>query len=276
MKTILSPTDYSTTARNATNYAIELAKLSGAEIILLHAITVPITTMEIHGPMLYNIGDMERENEKILQTLKKEIANKYKSLKVQSQLTVGFPVEEIINTADEKKADLIVIGLKGANKTEEFFIGSNASSVVKDAHCPVLIIPDDAKFIPPKNIVIACDYNKDFENENIWVHIKEFVNLFNSNIFVLDVLNKEEGATVEVATTGIKVENFLRNIPHTLHFVEGEDVTESINDFIREKKADMLVMLPKRYNIIAGLFHKSNTKKMMFHTDIPVLTLHAE
>jgi len=276
MKTILAPTDYSTTARNATDYAIELAKRSDAEIILLHALTVPIATMEIHGPMLYNIGDMERENEKILQTLKKEITNKYKSLNVKSQLTVGFPVEEIINTAEEKKADLIVMGIKGTNKAEEFFIGSNASSVVKDAQCPVLVIPADAKFVPPKNIVIACDYNKDFENENIWSHVKEFVNLFNSNIYILDVLNKKEPATVEVATTGIKVENFLRNISHTLHFVEGEDVIESINNFISEKKADMLVMLPKRYNIIASLFHKSNTKKMMFHTDIPVLTLHAE
>jgi nucleotide-binding universal stress UspA family protein len=276
MKTILTPTDYSTTSRNATDYAIELAKLTNSKIILLHALTVPVATMEIHGPLLYNIGDLERENEKIIQTLKNEISRKNPGLIIESLLTVGFPVEEILNTSKEENADLVVMGLKGMSKAEEAIIGSNTSSVVKDAHCPVLVVPDGAVFKAPKNIVIACDYNKDFENESMWIHVREFVKTFNSTVFILDVLNKKESTTVEIATTGLKVEKFLNDIPHTLHFIEGEDLIESINNFVREKNADMLVMLPKRYNAIKRLFHKSNTRKVIFHTDIPVLTLHAE
>lgn len=275
MKTILAPTDYSTTARDATEYAIELAKVAGSRVLLFHALTVPIATMEIHGPLLYNIGDLEKENQKIIKSLTNEIIRKNPGLTVDSLLSIGFPVEEIISTAKEKRVDLIVMGLKGMSKAEELIIGSNTSSVAKEANCPVLVVPDGVKFKEPRNIVIACDYNKDFEDENVWQQVKEFARTFDSKLYVLDVLNKDE-ISVDKAATGLKVARFLKDIPHTLHFQEGDDLVESISTFVKQTNADMLVMLPGKYNLIERLFHKSTTRKVIFNSEIPVLTLHAE
>jgi K+-sensing histidine kinase KdpD len=60
-----------------------------------------------------------------------------------------------------------------------------------------------------------------------------------------------------------------------LHFIELEkgDVVQSINQYVEEKEVDLLVMAKHNRNFFDRLFHKSLSKKMAFHTKIPLLVL---
>jgi nucleotide-binding universal stress UspA family protein len=57
----------------------------------------------------------------------------------------GFPKEEILNTAKEWEADVIVMGTHGRTGLSHFFSGSIAEYVVRHAHVPVMVIPPDMK-----------------------------------------------------------------------------------------------------------------------------------
>ena len=276
MKTILVPTDYSPTADNAIEYAADLARYTDSKIILLHVYHLPVITTEVPSQVLYDIEDIEKENNKRLEKVKNEILLKYPGTIIQTCLKIGFSGEEIINVAEEKKLDMIVMGIQGASAVKEFIVGSTTSSVVRKAHCPVMVIPDEVKFNAPDYIVFACDYGEDFTNKNMWSKVKGFINMFKSKMYLLNVLKAEELIHMHKVATGLEIDNYLENISYSVHFLQGNNLIDRINDFINQKKAKMLIMLPKRYTFFERLFHKSSTKKMIFHAHVPVLTLHAE
>ena len=56
-------------------------------------------------------------------------------------VTAGYAVEEILNTADAKKCDVIVLGTHGKGWLKQSFLGSVASSVLERTRKPVFIIP---------------------------------------------------------------------------------------------------------------------------------------
>lgn len=62
-----------------------------------------------------------------------------------SLLPEGFPKEEILNTAKEWEADVIVMGTHGRTGLSHFFQGSIAEHVVRHARVPVLVIPPEMK-----------------------------------------------------------------------------------------------------------------------------------
>lgn len=273
MKTILLPTDYSETAENASEYAFELAAYSKARLVLLHVFHVPVPTSEV--PLItVTPQELERENKerlaKLENTLRERSGGK---IQIESIVKSGFAVHEIVETAAEVKADCIVMGVTGMSKLGEALIGSVTTSVMHKTRVPVLVIPQGASFTAPEKIVFACNYEEKLD-ETVIDRFKAIVKLFKSKVLVLDVVKSEELASYEKAVAGIGLEHSLRDIPHELHFPEGEDITRGINLFIDRHHAGMLVMVPFDHRSLTGLFHRSNTKKMAFHTHVPLLSIH--
>jgi len=62
---------------------------------------------------------------------------------VSSDVLFGSPDSRIVETAEEMKADMIVLGSHGYNRWERLLLGSVSDSVVHHAHCSVLIVRDE-------------------------------------------------------------------------------------------------------------------------------------
>ena len=273
MKSILVPADYSEASNNAVQYAAELAKSSKAKIILLHAYQIPLPTGDV-PVMLISPAELEKENEKRIKKLERTLLKKFSDkIKIEHVIRAGFVTEEILSVAGEKNADLIVMGIKGESKLSRALIGSTTVSIIKKTKTPVLAIPQDCKFKKIESIVLAYDY-KSLIAKEVLEKLKRFVNLFKAKLLVLDVVRPEEVPVYENAVAGIKIENSLSEIKHSLYFPEGEDIVEGINTFTDTYKADWLVMLSHKHKFLSGLFHQSNTRQMAFHTHVPLLALH--
>jgi nucleotide-binding universal stress UspA family protein len=272
MKTILLPTDYSEVANNALRYSMELAKYTGAKIVLLHAYHIPVPSTEV--PVLYVSGEeLEAENKKRIEVLKNEVVGETLGrVAVEAVVRQGFAVDEIISVANEMKADLIAMGVTGAGK-KPVLIGSNTTAVMKRTKVPVLVVPREAHFEKFKKIILACDYNGEIPDRVI-SRLEDFVRVFNSKVLVLDVLKPLETATYEKAVAGVTLEHQLRDVSHQLFFPAAQEVTEEINSFVDWHKGDLLVMVPHRHTVLQKIFHKSNTKRMAFHTHVPLLSIH--
>lgn len=273
MKTILVPIDYSEASNNALYYAVELAKFSGAKIVLLHAYQVPIPTGEVPA-MIISPEELEKENTARVKKIEKEVLKKTsEKTKIEHIIRAGFVTDEILSVATERNPDLIVMGVKGESGVSRVLIGSNTVSVIKRTKIPVLAVPLNCKFKKVEKIVLAYDY-KGVTNNKVIEKLKLFINLFKAKVFVLDVVNPDAVPEYENALAGIRIESALSGIKHSLYFPEAEDVVEEINTFTDTYKADWLVMLPHKHKFISALFHQSNTKQMVFHTHIPLLSLH--
>ena len=111
----------------------------------------------------------------------KFVDKKYlKGIKVTPIIKNHKVFEEINNVANEVKADLIVIGSKGATGVKGYLVGSNTEKVVRTSEIPVLIFKNKVKEFAPKIMVFASDF--DLENINAYKKIKTIANKMNAKI----------------------------------------------------------------------------------------------
>jgi nucleotide-binding universal stress UspA family protein len=141
IKAILFPTDFSQGARAAMDHAISLAKDYDAKLILLYVIQ-DISIAEWYIPSSLSAADLVEDMQKSAwNEMEKWGAEVSKTVNDVEKLVVrGVPFVEIIKTAKEKKADLIVIGTHGRTGIDHMLFGSTAEKVVRKAACPVLTV----------------------------------------------------------------------------------------------------------------------------------------
>jgi nucleotide-binding universal stress UspA family protein len=269
MKTILVPTDFSDAANNAAEYAVHLAKEIKARVLLFNVFHVPIPITTDVPVLIIPSDELQRESEI---RLKKQAfhLNKETGIDVACISVMGLAVDEILE--QEKSAALIIMGMRGATKLSEALLGSITTAVLRKAKTPVLVIPEKIKYKKPEKIVFACDYNPTTDAHTL-DSLKSFLKIFHSKIYVLNVKQKQESVLLEEAIAGVKLEGELRDAEHVYYFSEKENLVDGINEFVEQKHADMVVIIPHRYNLMERLFHKSISKKMAFHTHVPMLSL---
>ncbi len=141
IKTILFPTDFSNGARAAMDHAISLAKDYSAKLILIYvAQNVPVTEWDNLSPHYETelMDDLEKSAGIEMGKWVSEVSAKAGD--VDQVIARGVPFVEIIKTAREKKADLIVIGTHGRTGIDHMLFGSTAEKVVRKSPCPVLTV----------------------------------------------------------------------------------------------------------------------------------------
>jgi nucleotide-binding universal stress UspA family protein len=141
IKTILFPTDFSQGARAAMDHAISLAKDYNAKLMLLYVIQ-DISIAEWYIPSTLSVTDlvedMQRSARVEMDKWGAEVSAKVAD--VEKMVVRGVPFVEILKTAKDKKADLIVIGTHGRTGIDHMLFGSTAEKVVRKSSCPVLTV----------------------------------------------------------------------------------------------------------------------------------------
>ena len=140
---ILCPTDFSRHSRYALRRAAAMARVSGAEMILLHVLpqTTPAGLSE-NSYLLANWRQfMKLEEKKAKAALEREAGLKLlEGVKVKTMLGAGSPYREIERIASRMHVDLIVISTHGTTGLLHLLLGSVAERVVRHAPCPVLVV----------------------------------------------------------------------------------------------------------------------------------------
>ena len=186
----------------------------------------------------------------------------------------GFVVDEIRETVQEKGIDLVVMGIKGTNKLAELLIGSNTIGVIKGVKCPTLIIPKDVSFKPIQTIAYACDFEK-ISDESALKKLKTFIQELKAKLMIMHVVDPvAEKVTTEKAISGVQIENVFADVTHSLHFPEDDDMVHAINTFVDSNNIDLLAMIPHKHKLFSHMFREGNTKKMVFHTHVPLMAIH--
>jgi nucleotide-binding universal stress UspA family protein len=268
---ILVPTDFSPVANNALKYAIGLGKKTNAFIHLLHVQHVPVIDPSYPADT-YQM--MMREMEDITKTgfEREEMILKDSGVNYQFHDITGFVNDEVITFSKENHIDLIVMGTTGASGLQEILVGSNTASVIGKSEIPVMVIPSTASYKEAKHILYSSDYTEpEFPAVS---RLMYFASLFNARVTILHVktnfdkyFNSEQNFFVRNRS----------NISHediTIVNTEDMEVTEAIEKHIADHNVDMLVMAKHSRSFFDRLFHRSISKRMAYHTNIPLLVLH--
>jgi nucleotide-binding universal stress UspA family protein len=274
MKTILVPTDFSEIADNAINYAAELGKLMSAKLILFNAYHMPIITSEV-PVVMPTAEEIETDCMIGLKKIEEELQKKHNNqLQISASCRYGLAVDEISAFAAESNVDLIVIGMRGAGFLSEKLIGSVTTSLMRKVKCPLLVIDEHVTYKEIKKVALASDYHE-IQHESALQPLKEFVRLFNAHIHVLNVVKEkaELVPTTEQAVVGVKLEHSLEGVDHTFHYTENKNVVEGINQYVAENNIDMVVMIPRIHSVLTNIFREPHTKRMAFHSTVPLLIL---
>jgi nucleotide-binding universal stress UspA family protein len=271
MKTILVPVDFSSSSENAAEYAAEFAKYSKAKLILLHVYSVPVPVADVPVTTI-PLEEVEEESIKHLSAFNKKLEHKYPGIETEMITSAGFVVEEILLMAEERSPELIIMGLGSDAKSKGIF-GSNTTTIIKRAKCPVLTIPSEIRFKKPEKIALACDYSA-IVPDAVVSKFKEYVKMFGAKVLVFDVLRRAELVTYQKAAAEVNLENSLVDVGHSLYYPSGDNLPEEANSFIERQNVDVLVMIPHNYTFFQSLFHRSATKQMAFQATVPLLTIH--
>ena len=139
---ILYATDLSPESKEGINFAYDLAKRFDAELFVLH-VMLPIRWE--YGSTYIPL-DIAKDHDQLHQDLAKELelavpAGARSDPSVRWEVGEGVPHEVILDFAEAKDANLIVINLHGKSWIERALLGSTAERVVRGAHRPVLSLP---------------------------------------------------------------------------------------------------------------------------------------
>ncbi|MGE5795352.1 MAG: universal stress protein [Ignavibacteria bacterium] len=146
IKKILVPIDFSDYSKNSLKYAVNFAKDFNAQLCLVYVVEPVIYPPDFSmGQIAFPTVDLEmdkRAEQELSSLAKKEIPS---DINVKSIVRTGKPFVEIIETASEEDADLIIIATHGHTGVEHILFGSTAEKVVRKAPCPVLTLRDPLK-----------------------------------------------------------------------------------------------------------------------------------
>jgi nucleotide-binding universal stress UspA family protein len=145
-KKIVCAIDFSDCSMHALNYAFSLAQEADANLTIVHAIELPpdvfrdVPENAFAGPRSLReyTALAEEDSRKRLEAAVPESVRAYCT--VETAMPVGKPSHEILRIAEERKADLLVIGVHGRGVVDRMLFGSTAHHLVRQASCPVLTL----------------------------------------------------------------------------------------------------------------------------------------
>jgi len=135
--------------------------------------------------------------------------------KVESLLCWGRPTEQIVKQAHEMRADLVVIGAKGAGDPERFPLGSVAQKVMKYADASVLLVREKTATI--RRVLIATDGSK--YSDDVVRFLLDLPLPRNSQVFLITALQSWSPALMKTYTMNLDTD---QNILNELQAAEEE------------------------------------------------------
>lgn len=143
-KQILVPVDGSKGALKALDVAVQMQKVTGAELALLtvfrHRSLLEASTSMVRSAQPENMDDVMRRHSKEVAEAAKKHAVEQGASAARAFVKSGQPARTIVKFAKDHEVDLIVLGSRGLGDLEGYLLGSVSHKVTSLADCPVMVV----------------------------------------------------------------------------------------------------------------------------------------
>jgi nucleotide-binding universal stress UspA family protein len=269
MKKVIIITDFSSAAHNAAKFGVELASFIGADIILFHAYAVPVSVPDT----FYEIDPDELKRTAEEKLLEEAMQLKKSSLQpVEIIAAEGLAASTIAGFASKYNDAIIVCGMKGEGRQTKRFFGSTVTSLVGKSGNALLVIPEDASYAAIKQIALAADFDIETDEHTVDL-LQDIAEKYKAKLYIVRVLKDNMNIAAELTNRSEILMHKLKLLNPEYVYPRANDVVKGLEDFAAGHDIQMLVLIPHKHTIFERLFLKSDTRKMIFHTHIPLLIL---
>jgi len=290
VRRILVPVDFSEPSLNACNFALGLAHRLKAEIKLFYTFFNPIVSSEsyIEGYAYQSnistiVENLEKEAIQQMKSLKKQLKaylekQEFANVKISFELQQGAPEDQILQYCESYKPGVIVMGTRGRAQGAVNLIGSVTKKIIQKATVPVFVIPKQSIFLGI-NYINKVLYATDFD-ESDFKTLRKLMNLirpFSMKINCVHIAT-DLNDTLDLVRMDSLKEHFQKEFDDyrlTCDVMQHKDVFQGLEDYIDEKDIDLIALTTHKRGIIEKLFNPSLARRMLFHTNIPLLVFHS-
>ena len=255
---ILIPTDFSAPAQKAIEYATDFIKDdSDIELLIVHVST---------------LQEGATDHEKLtgqLQAIKQDLYDK-KRITSDFLIHTGDLVTSLISLQKEKDVDLIMIGTVRP-ETPDIDTVTRTAQLVKEADCPVLVIPENIPAFRMKKIALALGKNE--IDDSFALGILHFIaRYFDAKVHILTITS-DDSASMTQNHNADTLSYYLETIDYEHHFPVCSDIEEGISDYVTQNKIDLLAILPRNHAKKDKPSEGRLTKLLALHTRVPLLAI---
>ena len=286
---ILVPVDFSEYSLKACQIAFNLAKEVNAKVKIIHVYFNPYypTALPMAEAFAYqgkeeaefkNILDrVNRDIKKLCNTIDGKIADgEFPPVNYSYVLKEGLPEEEIVVFAKDYKPSLLVMGTRGKDQKGLDLIGSVTAEVIEMTSVPMLAISQKTSFTDFKQVK-KISFLTNFSQRDL-VSFDSMMDLFktqNVKIYMTHLENKKTDKWSLIKLEGIQ-SYFKKKYPNVevdYKLINGDEPLNILDQFVNEANIDLIALTTAKRNIFTRIFRPSVSRKMLFHSDIPLFVL---
>jgi nucleotide-binding universal stress UspA family protein len=289
MKKILVPVDFSNHTDITCRYAIEFVKVFGGEIKLFHTYFDQIIIADTSFPdtldmsTIYNeelMKEIFRQAEHNMEELEEKLNNLIRKenlpdIIVSSTVTGGELEHELKGICSDFHPDLVVMGTTGRGKNVNVW-GKVSTFIIDHAKVPVITVPEIKNFHGFGTIMFAADLSDG--NAATISGLIELFEKFSARIHVVHFVTKTKQTDAYARMKGIQMKFGKEEKTNQVSFevIEVSDDNQSaVDQFVTAKKIEMIAFQPHKHSLLYMFFTKNITKKNLFATNVPLLSVPA-
>lgn len=272
IKSILLPTDFSEGSVSALKFAVSLAKITEAKLVLLNVVDTPFN---------FNVKNENVDIDLITQdliALSKSNLNRLKSqleeknnIKTETITYTGETIPSIVRAVKDNNSDIIIMGTK---VKKDLFFKSSSFNIVKNTSIPVLTINEGNEPESIKNILFP--FNESFKTLKKADGVIQIAKLFNSKITLLGISEANTLQKMHAITNNMMyIKNvFDKNeIANEVHFSADNDYSHGILKYCLQHNIHLITVANNLKTAIIESGNKISTQNVINNSKMPVLTI---
>ncbi|HET9701388.1 MAG TPA: TSUP family transporter [Burkholderiales bacterium] len=268
---VLLATDGSEFSAGATRVALEMSKKCNAELTTMSMVLIGA---DAEGNPVEILEKAEAEAQEVLARVKAEAAQRGQD--TRTELRQGSqPYKEIVRLADDRRADVIVMGRRGRRGLARMMVGESTRNVIGYADCSVLVVPK-AAVVWSRRILLAIDGSR--HSDMAAVVASELARKCNLPVAVISVLRPQfdeaRRAEGKAAVERVRAALERDGVSVEAAVLEG-DPAEQITGYASGQDADLIVLGSHGRTGLGRLLLGSVTEKVIGQADCPVMAVKA-
>ncbi len=288
-KVILIPVDFSDYTLKTCEFGFNLARDTGCEVKLMHAFFAPFYPTSIpfgdsfavqttDKDMYKEIKDrMEKEMKSLTDRINQKISNnELPNVNYSHILVEGLPEEEIISYSKKERPYAIVMGTRGGNAKSLDLIGSVTAEVIDGCKTPIFAIPENSKdqdISKMKRVVFLTNFRE--REFRTFDKVMQFIQNHSVKIHLVH-MGKKDDVWNEIKLSGIQkyLKEQYPQLEVDYRLIDREEGVEvDLDKFVKENDIDMITMSSSRRGMFARIFNPGIARRMLFHSDTPLLVI---
>lgn len=260
MKNILVPVGSSANSVSNLQYAIDLAQSINASVYVVSVFQD-----------LSKVGSLSKLNTILKEDTENRLDEVVSQVDKKGVTLIAHPIKgEVLDGIERVNKqipiDLMVLAPRSNSIKEEVYLGKTSGKLLKHTNIPILVVPEGAKFQPPKTMLMAFK-NGTFEHDELLEPVRKFKHSFGTEVNVLHVETPESTEEMKAVTDNLKA------LQSTYTQVEAATTFQAVIEYFQQFNPDILCVIRRKRGFFKKLWEKNEILKKEFYTSKPLLVL---